>query len=121
VAGFQAVPRDVLEAADGMGYRSRDRLLRVEIPLAVPLMVAGLRLAAVTLIGLATVVSILGSNFGGLGLLITEGLQTFFPTKYVLGAVLSVLLAFVVDFGFVRLERLITPWARVRAERAAGA
>ena len=119
VAGLQGVPRDVLEAADAMGYRSRERLLRVEIPLAVPLMITGIRLAAVTLIGLATVASILGSSFGGLGQLITEGLQTFFPTKYVLGAVLSVLLAFVVDFGLVRVERLVTPWARARAEQAA--
>jgi osmoprotectant transport system permease protein len=119
VAGFQGVPSDVLEAADAMGYRSRERLLRVEIPLAVPLMITGIRLAAVTLIGLATVASILGSSFGGLGQLITEGLQTFFPTKYVLGAVLSVLLAFVVDFGLVRVERLVTPWARARAEQAA--
>lgn len=118
VAGFEAVPREVLEAADGMGYRGRERLLRVEIPLAVPLMMAGLRLAAVTLIGLATVASILGSSFGGLGQLITEGLQTFFPTKYLLGAVLSVALAFAVDLSFVRLERLVTPWARARSESA---
>jgi osmoprotectant transport system permease protein len=103
-----------------MGYESRQRLLRVEMPLAVPLMVAGLRLAAVTLIGLATVVSILGSSFGGLGLLITEGLQTFFPTKYLLGAVLAVLLAFAVDLLFVRLERVVTPWARARADAAVG-
>ena len=121
VAGFEAVPDDVLEAADGMGYRPRDRLLRVELPLAVPLMVAGLRLAAVTLIGLATVVSILGSTYGGLGQLITDGLQTFFPTKYVLGGVLSVALAVVVDVVFVRLERMATPWARARAEQAAAA
>jgi osmoprotectant transport system permease protein len=119
VAGFEAVPSEVLEAADGMGYRGRDRLLRVEIPLAVPLMMAGLRLAAVTLIGLATVASILGSSFGGLGQLITEGLQTFFPTKYLLGAVLSVVLAFAVDLVFVRIERLVTPWARARGNGAA--
>ena len=120
VAGLESVPRDVLEAADGMGYESHQRLLHVEMPLAVPLMVAGLRLAAVTLIGLATVVSILGSSFGGLGLLITEGLQTFFPTKYLLGAALAVLLAFAADLLFVRLERVVTPWARVRAEAAVG-
>jgi osmoprotectant transport system permease protein len=118
VAGFQAVPSDVLEAADGMGYRPRERLLRVELPLAVPLMITGIRLAAVTLIGLATVASILGSSFGGLGQLITEGLQTFFPTKYVLGGVLSVLLALVVDLVLVRVERVATPWSRARAERA---
>jgi osmoprotectant transport system permease protein len=121
VAGFQAVPREVLEAADGMGYRPRERLLRVEIPLAVPLMITGVRLAAVTLIGLATVASILGSSFGGLGQLITEGLQTFFPTKYVLGGVLSVVLALVVDALLVRAERIATPWARARADRAATA
>jgi osmoprotectant transport system permease protein len=107
----------VLEAADGMGYRPRERLLRVELPLAVPLMITGVRLAAVTLIGLATVASILGSSFGGLGQLITDGLQTFFPTKYVLGGVLSVLLALVVDFVLVRVERIATPWSRSRAGR----
>jgi osmoprotectant transport system permease protein len=115
VAGLQAVPSEVLEAADGMGYRGRQRLLQVELPLAVPLMFAGIRLAAVTLIGLATVTSILGSSFGGLGQLITEGLQTFFPTKYLLGAVLSVLLGFAVDAVIVRVERRVTPWARARA------
>ena len=115
VAGFQGVPGEVLEAADGMGYRRRERLLRVELPLAVPLMITGVRLAAVTLIGLATVASILGSSFGGLGQLITEGLQTFFPTKYVLGGVLSVLLALVVDLVLVRVERIATPWSRARA------
>jgi osmoprotectant transport system permease protein len=115
VAGFQAVPSEVLEAADGMGYRPRERLLRVELPLAVPLMITGVRLAAVTLIGLATVASILGSSFGGLGQLITDGLQTFFPTKYVLCGVLSVLLALVVDFVLVRVERIATPWSRSRA------
>jgi len=115
VAGFQGVPSEVLEAADGMGYRPRERLLHVELPLAVPLMITGVRLAAVTLIGLATVASILGSSFGGLGQLITDGLQTFFPTKYVLGGVLSVLLALVVDLVLVRVERIATPWSRSRA------
>lgn len=119
VAGFDSVPAEVLEAADGMGFPRRDRLLRVEIPLALPLMIAGLRLAAVTLIGLATVVSILGSSFGGLGQLITDGLQTFFPTKYVLGGVLAVVLAVVVDLAFVRIERWATPWSRTRQELAA--
>jgi osmoprotectant transport system permease protein len=118
VAGFQSVPAEVLEAADGMGYRSTTRLLRVELPLAVPLMIAGLRLAAVTLIGLATVVSILGATFGGLGQLITEGLQTFFPTKYLLGGFLAVILAIIVDVVLRRVEVLVTPWARARAETA---
>lgn len=115
VAGFQAVPADVLEAAEGMGYTRRQRLIRVELPLAVPLILAGVRLASVTTIGLATVAAVLGNSFGGLGQLITEGLQTFFPTKYLLGAVLSVVLAFMADALFVQLEKVITPWAWVRA------
>ena len=113
VAGFRGVPADVLEAAEGMGYTRTQRLLRVEFPLAVPMMITGLRLATVSAIGLATVASIAGGDtFGGLGQLITEGLQTFFPTKYLLGAVLSIVLAFGADLFFVQVERLITPWSR---------
>ena len=115
-AGFTSVPSEILEAAEGMGYTRRQRLLRVELPLAVPLMIAGVRLASVTTIGLATIVAVLGDQFGGLGQLITEGIQTFFPTKYLLGAIISVVLAVGADVLFVRLERWITPWARARAE-----
>jgi osmoprotectant transport system permease protein len=114
-SGFTSVPADILEAAEGMGYTRRQRLFRVELPLAVPLMIAGIRLASVTTIGLATVAAAIGGEtFGGLGQLITEGIQTFFPTKYLLGAALSVLLAFAADFLLVRFERLITPWAHAR-------
>jgi osmoprotectant transport system permease protein len=114
VAGFNSVPAEVLEAAEGMGYTRRQRLLRVELPLAVPLMMAGIRLATVTTIGLATVASILGETFGGFGFFITEGLDRFFLTEIYLGAVLSVLMAFAADFILVRIERLVTPWARAR-------
>ena len=114
--GFTAVPAEILEAAEGMGYTRGQRLFRVELPLAVPLMIAGIRLASVTTIGLVTIASAIGGDtFGGLGQLITEGIQTFFPTKYLLGAALSVLLAFSADFLFVRVEHLMTPWARARA------
>ena len=114
-AGFTSVPAEILEAAEGMGYTRRQRLFRVELPLAVPLMIAGIRLASVTTIGLATIAAVLGDSFGGLGQLITEGIQSFFPTKYLLGAALSVLLAFAADFLFVRFERLVTPWAHAKA------
>ena len=114
VAGFKAVPKDVLEAAEGMGYTRRERLRRVEIPLAIPLMMAGVRLAAVTTIGLATVASILGETYGGLGFFITEGLQRLFATEYLTGAVLSVLLAFAADLLLVRVERIVTPWASAK-------
>ncbi|HET7030802.1 MAG TPA: ABC transporter permease [Candidatus Limnocylindrales bacterium] len=117
IAGFNAVPAEILEAAEGMGYTRRQRFLRVELPLAVPLIIAGIRLTSVTTIGLATVAAVLGDPFGGLGQLITEGIQSFFPTKYLLGAILSVLLAIAADLLFVWFERFITPWARARVVR----
>lgn len=120
VAGFRSVPADVLEAAEGMGYARRERLLRVELPLALPLIMAGVRLATVTTIGLATVASILGETFGGFGFFITEGLNRFFMTEILAGAVLSIAMAFGADFLLVRLERRITPWARIRAAAGAG-
>jgi osmoprotectant transport system permease protein len=116
VAGFQSVPAEVLEAAEGMGYTRRQRLLRVELPLAVPLIMAGIRLATVTTIGLATVASILGETFGGFGFFITEGLNQFFLTEVYVGAILSIAFAFAADALLVRIERFVTPWARARAE-----
>jgi osmoprotectant transport system permease protein len=119
VAGFRSVPPEIHEAALGMGYTARARLVRVELPLAVPLIMAGVRLASVTTIGLVTVASVIGADkFGGFGQFITEGLQTSFNTKIYLGAVLSVALAFSVDALLVLLERALTPWARARAARA---
>lgn len=117
VAGLRSVPADVNEAADAMGYTRTSRLLRVQLPLAIPLIMAGVRVAAVTTIGLVTVAAIIGGNrFGGLGQFITEGLQTDFDTKIYLGAVGSVILAFVVDGLLVGLQRLLTPWTRARVE-----
>jgi osmoprotectant transport system permease protein len=116
VAGFNSVPADVIEAAEGMGYTRRERLLRVEMPLALPMIMAGIRLAVVTTIGLATVAAILGESFGGFGFFITEGLDRFFLTEIYVGAVLSIVMAFAADFLLVRVERLITPWARARAQ-----
>jgi osmoprotectant transport system permease protein len=116
VSGFQSVPADVIEAAEGMGYTRRQRLFRVELPLAVPLIMAGIRLATVTTIGLATVASILGETFGGFGFFITEGLNQFFLTEVYVGALLSIAFAFAADTLLVRVERWVTPWARARAE-----
>jgi osmoprotectant transport system permease protein len=113
LAGLRAVPPDVDEAATAMGYTSSGRLLHVRLPLAVPLIMAGVRIAAVTTIGLVTVASIIGGDrFGGLGQFITEGLDTRFDTKIYLGAVGSVILAFAVDALLVGLQRLLTPWTR---------
>ncbi len=119
VAGLRSVPPEVNEAADAMGYTGRTRFWRVELPLAVPLIMAGVRVAAVTTIGLVTVASIIGGDrFGGLGQFITEGLQTSFDTKIYLGAVGSVILAFLVDGALVGMQRWLTPWSRARAMHA---
>lgn len=113
VTGFAGVPRDVLEAADGMGYTPWQRLWRVELPIALPVIVAGLRIATVTTIGLVTVTALIG--LGGLGYLIVNiGLSRFFFTATLVGAVGAVLLAIVADLGFVALQRALTPWARAR-------
>jgi osmoprotectant transport system permease protein len=116
VAGLRSVPPEVNEAADAMGYTGFSRFWRVQLPLAVPLIMAGVRVAAVTTIGLVTVASVIGGDrFGGLGQFITEGLQTSFDTKIYLGAIGSVLLAFAVDALLVGVQRWLTPWARARA------
>ncbi len=100
-----------------MGYTRRERLRRIEFPLAVPLIIAGVRLAIVTLIGLATVASILGDSFGGFGQFITEGLQTVLPDAIPTSARCSRSpLAFAADFLFIWIERRLTPWAHARAE-----
>jgi osmoprotectant transport system permease protein len=109
-AGFDSVPPDVLEAAGGLGYTGMQRLWRVEVPLAVPLIVAGLRLATVSTIGLVTVSSILGDSFGGLGFFILEGYRRSFPTELYFGAIPSILLAVAADLLLARLQRRITPW-----------
>ena len=101
-----------------MGYTRRQRLLRVELPLALPLIIAGVRLATVTTIGLATV----AADPRRLVRRARPAHHRGPPDrssrpKYLLGAVLSVGLAFVADFLLVRLERPVTPWARVQAGR----
>lgn len=112
VAGLDAVPRDVLEAADGSGYDGRRRFWRVEVPLAIPLIVAGIRLATVSTIGLVTITGILGDRFGGLGFFIFEGRNHRFPTEIFLGGLGSILLALLVDIALVAVQRRLTPWTR---------
>lgn len=111
-AGFDSVPADVLEAADGLGYSGATRLWRVEVPLAMPLVVAGVRLATVSTIGLVTVTAVLGDSFGGLGFFILEGYRRSFATELYAGAILSIALALAADFALSRLQRSLTPWSR---------
>ncbi|MGZ3632386.1 MAG: ABC transporter permease [Candidatus Limnocylindrales bacterium] len=118
VAGFDSVPQEVLEAANGMGYTSGERLRRVELPLAVPLIVAGVRVATVATIGLVTITGTLGDRFGGLGFFIFEGSQRDFPTEMYAGAVLSILLAISADQLLVRFQGRLTPWTGPRLAAA---
>jgi osmoprotectant transport system permease protein len=112
VTGLDAVPDDVREAARGMGYRPFKQVMQVEFPLAVPAIIAGVRIATVTTIGLVTITALIGE--GGLGSLIYDGLLRDFKTPLVVGTVLSVALAVVADLSLSGLQRLITPWARGR-------
>lgn len=110
VAGIDGVPGSVLEAADGMGFTRRSRFWRMEVPLALPVIIAGLRIATVTTVGLVTVTAVLG--LGGYGYFILRGLNTFFWTQIIVGVVLSVVLATILDVSFVVLQRVLSPWAR---------
>jgi osmoprotectant transport system permease protein len=116
VTGVDQVPSEVREAAIGMGFTRRRLLWQIELPLALPVIIVGLRVAAVTTIGLVTVTSMLG--MGGLGYFIRAGIQTSTPnpTEILVGIVLSVLLAVVVDLLLWLSERVLAPWTRkVRA------
>lgn len=114
VAGFDGVPREVTEAARGMGYGPWQLLWRVQLPLALPTIVAGLRIATVTTIGLVAVTALIGqSNLGSL--IIQRGIRASFPTAILVGALGSVLLGVLADLGFVGLQRLLTPWARAKS------
>lgn len=108
VTGLDGVAPDVREAAVAMGYSPRRALLSVELPLALPAIVAGIRLAVVTTIGLVTVAALIGH--GGLGHLILDGFNRRFRTPLVVGSVLSVALAASVDVVLLRVQRRLSPW-----------
>ncbi|HJV09721.1 MAG TPA: ABC transporter permease [Acidimicrobiales bacterium] len=113
VAGLDGVPDDVREAAQGMGFRPAAQLVRVELPLAVPAIVAGIRIATVTTIGLVTVTGLIGQ--GGLGAFIIEGINRDFRTPLVVGSVCSIALAVVADVALAGAARLLSPWTRGRS------
>jgi osmoprotectant transport system permease protein len=110
VAGLQSVPEDVRESATGMGYSSARRLLRIELPLALPAIMAGIRITSVTTVGLVTITSLIGEE--SLGTLILDGLYRDFRTPLVVGTLLVVAISAAADLGFLGLERLLTPWSR---------
>ena len=114
LAGLQGVPADVREAAKGMGYGATRRFVQVDLPLALPTFMAGLRIATVSTVALTTVGVLVGH--GGLGQLITGGFNAnFYRAEIVTGAVGCVLLALVADVLLAGVERLLTPWARTRS------
>ena len=110
---LRSVDRNVTQAATAMGYRPVKRLFGVDLPIALPVMLAGLRVATVSNISLVSVGAIIG--VGGLGALFTRGLQLRFAEPIIVGIVLSVLLAAVCDSLIVLAQRYFTPWARVGA------
>jgi len=113
VTALEGVPPDVIEAANGMGFGPYQRFWRVELPIALPIIVAGVRIATVTTIGLVAVTTFIG--LGGLGyLIINSGTRRFFPTSIYVGVLLCVLLAVLADLALLWLQRRMTPWAEAR-------
>lgn len=110
VTGLEGVPPDVRDAAEGMGYSRLRQVLRIELPIALPAIVAGVRIAMVTTIGLVTVTALIGQ--GGLGQLIMDGFGRDFRTPLTVGIVLSLALAVIADVVLLGVLRVATPWRR---------
>ena len=110
LAGLDGIPAEIRESADGMGFSSRQRLTGVELPLAMPVIMTGLRIATVTTVGLVMVTAVIGE--GGLGQLMLRGFNRQFPTMIYVGFVLTIVVALVLDIVIQLVQRLLTPWAR---------
>jgi osmoprotectant transport system permease protein len=108
LAGLRAVPDDVRESAAGMGYGSTRMLFKVELPLAMPVIMAGLRVATVSTVALTTIGSIVA--YGGLGNLLAEGVRQNFKAQILAASVLCVLLALTLDLLLLGTQRVLTPW-----------
>lgn len=113
LTGLQGIPEDVRESARGMGYDPMRLLLKVEFPLALPVVMAGLRVATVSTVALTTIGTIV--DFGGLGNLLYDGVQNDFKAEIFAACVIVVALAFALDAVLLVAQRLMTPWARGRA------
>ena len=110
---LDAVPADTREAATAMGYRPRTRFLRVELPLSIPVLTAGMRVVAVTNISMVSVGSVIG--IGGLGTWFTEGYQADKSDQIIAGIIAIFVLAVIVDLVILSAGRLATPWTRAKA------
>jgi osmoprotectant transport system permease protein len=116
LTGLREVPTEVKEAAEGMGLTRRQTLFRVELPLAVPAIFAGLRVATVTTISLATIAAFITPL--GLGAPIFSAIQTGANTEFVGASLLAIALALLADIAIVLAQRLVSPWARARRQTA---
>lgn len=112
VVGIDSVPPETIDAARGMGLTNRQILFRVQLPLALPVIVAGIRITTVTVIGIATIGAYIAA--GGLGALIFNGINRQFWTPVIVGAALATIMAVVADLLLLTLERRLRPWARAR-------
>jgi osmoprotectant transport system permease protein len=108
--GFRSIPPDVTESAVGLGYGATRMLFRIELPLALPVIMAGLRVATVSTVALTTVGSLVA--YGGLGNLIKDGVSTNFRAELLTASVLCVVLAVLLDVLLVLAQRVLTPWTR---------
>jgi osmoprotectant transport system permease protein len=113
LAGLDGVPEEVRDAGRGMGYSPNGLLWRVELPLALPVLMGGLRIATVSTVALTTIGTIVGS--GGLGNLISTGLQSNFKAQVLTASVLCVVFALVLDLVLVGVQRALMPWRRGEA------
>ncbi|GGY44300.1 ABC transporter permease [Streptomyces omiyaensis] len=118
LAGLEAVPAETREAARGLGFGPWRLLWQVELPLALPVLMAGVRMATVSTIALTTIGSVVGR--GGLGNLIEDALPTFFKAQVLAASVLCVLLAVVADLLLLGVQRLLTPWSRSQGAPGGG-
>lgn len=107
---LDAVPRASVDAAVAIGYRPIQRVLKIELPLSIPVLMSTIRVVSVTNISMVSVGSVIG--FGGLGKLFTEGYSRDYPQEIIAGIIAVVILALVIDLILVLIGRLITPWAR---------
>ena len=110
LTGLRTVPRSAVEAAEGMGLTQTQILLRIRLPLALPSIMAGIRIAVVTVISLATIVADVTPL--GLGKPIFDAIHTLFTTELIAAGVLTILFALAADVLVVGLQRLVTPWTR---------
>lgn len=119
LAGLASVPEEAREAARGMGYGPVRLLFGVELPLALPALMAGLRITTVSTVSLTTVGAIIG--YGGLGNLIYDGMHSFFKAQVLTASALCVALAVLADLALLLVQRLLTPWARAGKRKKAAA